>query len=53
MLQVELDDGTTVAVAHPRDLLRMADASRRESEWARIPGLRSLLSQSTRREQQP
>jgi transcriptional regulator with XRE-family HTH domain len=42
---VHLDDGTRVPVAHPRDLLRMADASPRESEWARVPGLRALLSQ--------
>jgi transcriptional regulator with XRE-family HTH domain len=42
---VQLDDGTSVAVAHPRDLLRMADASPRESERARVPGLRALLSQ--------
>jgi transcriptional regulator with XRE-family HTH domain len=41
---VELDDGTSVRVAHPRDLLRMADASPRESERARVPGLRALLS---------
>lgn len=44
-LTVELDDGTSVRVAHPRDLLRMADASPRESERARVPGLRALLSQ--------
>jgi transcriptional regulator with XRE-family HTH domain len=41
---VELDDRTRVPVAHPRDLLRMADASPRESERARVPGLRALLS---------
>jgi transcriptional regulator with XRE-family HTH domain len=41
---VQLDDGTSVTVAHPRDLLRMADASPRESERARVPGLRALLS---------
>jgi transcriptional regulator with XRE-family HTH domain len=41
---VELDDGTSVRVAHPRDLLRMADASPRESERARVPGLRALLA---------
>jgi transcriptional regulator with XRE-family HTH domain len=41
---VELDDGTSIRVAHPRDLLRMADASPRESERARVPGLRALLS---------
>jgi transcriptional regulator with XRE-family HTH domain len=37
-------DGANIAVAHPRDLLRMADASPRESERARVPGLRALLS---------
>lgn len=42
---VELDDGTSIRVAHPRDLLRIADASPRESERARVPGLRALLSQ--------
>lgn len=41
---VELDDGTSVPVAHPRDLLRMADASPRESERVRVPGLQALLS---------
>lgn len=40
---VELDKKTAIAVAHPRDLLRMADASPRESERARVPGLRALL----------
>jgi transcriptional regulator with XRE-family HTH domain len=43
---VELDD-TSIAVAHPRDLLRIADASPRESERARVPGLRALLSHAT------
>lgn len=41
---IQLDEGTSVRVAHPRDLLRMADASPRESEWARVPTLRALLS---------
>jgi transcriptional regulator with XRE-family HTH domain len=41
---VQLEGGTSVPVAHPRDLLRMADASPRESERARVPGLRALLS---------
>lgn len=41
---VDLDDGASIRVAHPRDLLRMADASPRESERARVPGLRALLS---------
>jgi transcriptional regulator with XRE-family HTH domain len=49
---VELDDGTSVPVAHPRDLLRMADASPRESERARVPGLRALLSRTANREAQ-
>jgi transcriptional regulator with XRE-family HTH domain len=47
---VQLDDGTGVQVAHPRDLLRMADASPRESERARVPGLRALLSHPFDRE---
>jgi transcriptional regulator with XRE-family HTH domain len=42
---VALDGATSVAVAHPRDLLRLADASPRESERARVPGLRALLSE--------
>jgi len=45
----QLDDGTSVPVAHPRDLLRMADASPRESERARVPGLRALLSHTVDR----
>lgn len=40
---VDLDAKTTVWVAHPRDLLRIADASPRESEHARVPGLQALL----------
>jgi transcriptional regulator with XRE-family HTH domain len=47
---VQLDDGTSIRVAHPRDLLRMADASPRESERARVPGLRALLSYPLDRE---
>jgi transcriptional regulator with XRE-family HTH domain len=43
--RVELNDETEVPVAHPRDLLRIADASPRESERARVPGLRALLAQ--------
>lgn len=35
--------GTEVSVAHPRDLLRIADASPREAERARAPALRALL----------
>jgi transcriptional regulator with XRE-family HTH domain len=44
---VELDETTTVRVAHPRDLLRIADASRRNSERVRAPGLRALLDRIT------
>jgi transcriptional regulator with XRE-family HTH domain len=44
--RVELDAKTGIQVAHPRDLLRMADASPRESEWARVPGLHALLALS-------
>jgi hypothetical protein len=47
---VQLDDGMSIRVAHPRDLLRMADASPRERERARVPGLRALLSVSPDRE---
>jgi transcriptional regulator with XRE-family HTH domain len=46
-------DGASIAVAHARDLLRMADASQRESERARVPGLRVLLSQQTIRGERP
>ncbi|MEA2169553.1 MAG: helix-turn-helix protein [Solirubrobacteraceae bacterium] len=37
-------DATSVAVAHPRDLLRMAEASAKEASRSRAPGLRALLS---------
>lgn len=37
--------GAEISVAHPRDLLRLADASPRESERARAPSLRALLSE--------
>ncbi len=40
---VDFDSRTRVLVAHPRDLLRIADASPRESERARVPGLQALL----------
>jgi transcriptional regulator with XRE-family HTH domain len=43
----DIDAGTSVAIAHPRDLLRMADASPRETERARAPGLRALLARLT------
>lgn len=45
--KIELD-GLVVAVAHPRDLLRLGDASPRDSERARVPGLRALLDQRGR-----
>lgn len=35
--------GSEVSVAHPRDLLRLAEASGTASERARIPSLRALL----------
>lgn len=40
---VNVDARTTVRIAHPRDLLRIADASPRESERARVQGLQALL----------
>jgi transcriptional regulator with XRE-family HTH domain len=40
---VDVDARTTVWVAHPRDLLRIADASPRESEREHVPGLQALL----------
>jgi transcriptional regulator with XRE-family HTH domain len=40
---IEVNAKTRVVVAHPRDLLRIADASPRESERARVPGLQALL----------
>jgi transcriptional regulator with XRE-family HTH domain len=46
-LTVKLDETTSVQVAHPRDLLRIADASPREAEQARAPGLRALLDRVT------
>jgi hypothetical protein len=42
-LPVTVDRRTMVLVAHPRDLLRIADASPRESERTRVPGLQALL----------
>lgn len=39
----------TVRVAHPRDLLRLAEASVRQSERARVPALRALLSRRSSR----
>jgi transcriptional regulator with XRE-family HTH domain len=43
--RLRLDDGKEITVAHPRDLFRLADASSRAAERARIPGLRALLAQ--------
>ncbi|MGH2831512.1 MAG: helix-turn-helix domain-containing protein [Solirubrobacteraceae bacterium] len=43
---LDFDARTRVLVAHPRDLLRIADASTRESERARVPGLQALLEAS-------
>lgn len=40
---ISIDADTTVLIAHPRDLLRIADASPREAEHARVPGLQALL----------
>jgi transcriptional regulator with XRE-family HTH domain len=42
--EVEIDDGATVQVAHPRDLLRAAEASGRAAARARAPSLRALVS---------
>jgi transcriptional regulator with XRE-family HTH domain len=39
-----LDDGTEIVVAHPRDLLRIAEASPSESARARVPGLEAVLA---------
>lgn len=44
--RIRLADEVEVTVAHPRDLLRLADASPRESERARVPGLRPLLART-------
>jgi transcriptional regulator with XRE-family HTH domain len=40
---VDFDARTRLLVAHPRDLLRITDASPRDSERARAPGLQALL----------
>jgi transcriptional regulator with XRE-family HTH domain len=47
---VTLDGRTNVQVAHPRDLVRLADASPRKSERARVPALRALLTDRSNRE---
>lgn len=46
-IEVQVDARNSVRVAHPRDLLRMADASGREGERARVPGLQALLEETT------
>jgi transcriptional regulator with XRE-family HTH domain len=46
---MDIDDNTQVVVAHPRDLLRLADASPSDSARARVPGLQALLSQRATR----
>jgi transcriptional regulator with XRE-family HTH domain len=43
-LSVEIGHDREVRVAHPRDLVRLAEASPRAPEQARLPGLRALLS---------
>ena len=40
---LDFDERTRVLVAHPRDLLRIADASAHDPERARVPGLQALL----------
>ena len=40
-------DVVTVQVAHPRDLLRLAEASPRPDQRARVPALRALLDASS------
>lgn len=40
---LELERGWAARVANPRDLLRLAEASSRAEERARLPGLRALL----------
>jgi transcriptional regulator with XRE-family HTH domain len=46
--RLDFDAQTSVLVAHPRDLLRIADASTRESERARVPGLQAVLDANHR-----
>lgn len=45
--RVPYEGAAAVDVAHPRDLLRLAEASSRGAERARIPGLRVLLEAAT------
>ncbi len=42
---IDIGQDRRVRVAHPRDLLRMAEASPSDSERARVPGLRALLGE--------
>ena len=42
--RVVIDDRTAILAAHPRDLLRVADASPRDAERLRAPALRALLT---------
>lgn len=44
---IDIGHGATVQVAHPRDLLRAAEASGREAARARAPALRALVSHKT------
>ena len=46
--EVDIGHGATVEVAHPRDLLRAAEASDRDTARARAPALRALVSHETR-----
>ena len=41
--ELAVDKSVVIAVAHPRDLLRLAEASARPEERSRVPGLRALL----------
>jgi transcriptional regulator with XRE-family HTH domain len=44
---VDIGHGAAVQVAHPRDLLRAAEASDRDTARARAPALRALVSNGT------
>jgi transcriptional regulator with XRE-family HTH domain len=44
---LRVDGGNPLVLAHPRDLLRLAEASPRPEERSRIPGLRALLRATT------
>lgn len=47
--EVAVEKVGTVRVAHPRDLLRVADASTHAEDRARVPGLRALLAARSER----